>query len=490
MLSLDRILELLVLLSAYIHIYISPYTKVEESFNIQASHDIIYHGTELEKYDHLEFPGVVPRTFLGPLVATFFPVILKFVFNLTKLSTQYAVRIGIATRIVLCLLSFAHQQNKSSRYHKIKRWMLLITLSQFHLLFYCSRPLPNIFALVLVLPAVAYYAQGNTKRFVLQSAASILVFRAELSILLGLMLLYHLAEANTNERLRTTFLYGFTAVVVYIPVSVVIDSYFWKRWLWPELEVLYYNIVLNKSSDWGVMPFTWYFHSALPRSLMTSLPFLFLYPFIARKSEVIKYFVPTLAFVFIYSFLPHKELRFIIYTLPLFNYCIAVVCATIWAKRSINLKWRLGSYCVILSLMANLVLTCIMTFVSSINYPGGEALVKLHQLENANTNVKVHLDVASCQTGITRFLESNPNWSYDKTENLTNEDLINQFSHLLILKDDFNSPSMIKIKENFKVVDMAKGTDFIKETLTFKYPKFSNQNSTIYIVKNRKKSII
>jgi alpha-1,6-mannosyltransferase len=76
MAHLDRLFYLLLPGVILLHLFVAPYTKVEESFNIQAIHDILVHGIPRENvsqfltanYDHVSFPGSVPRTFVGALM--------------------------------------------------------------------------------------------------------------------------------------------------------------------------------------------------------------------------------------------------------------------------------------------------------------------------------------------------------------------------------------------------------------------------------------
>lgn len=90
----DILLTLLLPSLIFLHLVLSPYTKVEESFNIQAAHDILTYGiptkditrTLKEQYDHFSFPGAVPRTFTGALVLAAF--------------SQVGIRMGFDGQIV------------------------------------------------------------------------------------------------------------------------------------------------------------------------------------------------------------------------------------------------------------------------------------------------------------------------------------------------------------------------------------------------------
>ena len=101
-----------------------------------------------------------------------------------------------------------------------------------------------------------------------------------------------------------------------------------------------------------------------------------------------------------------------------------------------------------------------MALISSLNYPGGQALARLHALADGEKKVlTVHMDVASCMSGVTRFQERHPPptllgnnatlWVYDKTEDeakLNETSFWNRFDYVLA-----EDPTMVK--GSWNVVD-------------------------------------
>ena len=90
--------DVVFLLLATLHLLLAPYTKVEESFAMQATHDLLF-TTSLDQFDHLEFSGVVPRSFSGPLLLSGLSlpcVKLIAALGYEKRYAQYVVRFMLA----------------------------------------------------------------------------------------------------------------------------------------------------------------------------------------------------------------------------------------------------------------------------------------------------------------------------------------------------------------------------------------------------------
>ncbi|KAJ2944763.1 hypothetical protein O0L34_g1652 [Tuta absoluta] len=441
--------QLLYIVASF-HVLLCPFTKVEESFNVQAIHDILYHRHNLTQYDHNEFPGVVPRSFIGPLfISTVCAPIagLLHLLGINKFWTQYVVRLALSLTVIVAwsrLRSTLQKQYGST----FSWWFTLITVSQYHFMFYMSRPLPNIMVLPLVLIAFDGWLSGKYKQFIISAGASIVIFRAELAMLFGLFLIIdlHFKKIYIKELIKIVIPAGIGLVAL----TVIVDSIFWRRLLWPEAEVFWYNTILNKSSNWGTSPFLWYIYSALPRGLGPSLVLAPVGVYLERRLASVV--APAVTYILLYSFLPHKELRFIIYVFPLLNAASAAACSYIFVRRSKAPIYELLFTGVVVIIAANIAMTVAFTMVAMTNYPGGVAITRFHKLLKDEPHVHVHISNLAAQTGVTRFTQIHNHWVYNKTENLDDRQLM-RYTHLIIEAKSKYSPVMKSFARTHEILD-------------------------------------
>ncbi|KAH9928344.1 Alg9-like mannosyltransferase family-domain-containing protein [Fomitopsis serialis] len=456
------ILDLYLVGVAWLHALLAPYTKVEESFSLHATHDVLMYG-----YDHRVFPGAVPRTFIGNALLAWMTSAVAYLASPQGMFTQKAdvqvlVRLVLATvnAIALCLLRRA----VSRRFGRLVSWAFVaLTISQFHLPFWMGRTLPNMFALFPVNIALYQLVNRSPNSSRLSSSAfhrmialltcTAAIFRSEVALLLAPLALQGLLTGSTtfSSLLRVGVISGTCSAAL----TTLVDSYFWQQWpLWPELHGVFFNVIEGKSAEWGVSPWHTYFTSSLSKLLMWSFP-LSVLGFHA-DSRVRALLLPYLGFIALLSCLGHKEWRFIIYVVPVFN--IAAARGVTWIVRKPKSKFLVRlSILVTLGLIAcNFVVTSLSTLASMNNYPGGEALSTFNAHYANETHVHVHISNLAAQTGASLFLHAyappfltsinlappTQHWVYDKTENLTPQMLSGskEVTHVIAESDGTGSP--------------------------------------------------
>jgi alpha-1,6-mannosyltransferase len=364
----------------------------------------------------------------GVIPLVLFLVPLKYIVSalgLPKLAVLIGLRLLLGNTAVVAL---ARLQNSAATTlgSDVGKWLLIITALQFHLPFYLSRTLPNTLATIITTVGLADWIQGKRpyRALILLTCAAI-IFRCDAIMLAGLVGLHLLASKKVT--LVSGVFTGVVTAAACLAVTVSVDSWFWRRWLWPEGEVLWFNTILNKSSEWGVSPPSWYFTSALPRALHAAYPLAFLGALLDRRVRPI--LLVALGFVALYSNLGHKEVRFLFPVLPLWNLCAAASMGHLSRNRKVSLLRTMFWLAAVASLIAGAATAGLGLAASSINYPGGVALHKLHQIGAQHAqqafkrgdNITVHISVLPAMTGVSRFGEAGPPWVYSKDENLVSD---------------------------------------------------------------------
>ncbi|RAR08565.1 glycosyltransferase family 22 protein [Stemphylium lycopersici] len=379
-----------------IHLFVSPYTKVEESFNIQAIHDVLVHGIPTENvdqfltanYDHVSFPGSVPRTFAGAAVLS--GLSRPWVALVRDMAhVQVLVRAVLGLVNAASLIAFGRSVQKAFG-TSAGIWTL-----------------PNMFAFVfsnlalrsLLLAYTVPWTTSNISGYYRLSLYLLtiagVVLRSELAILVGTITVYLFITRGISIT-RVIIPAGIGGLIIGLVCTVPLDSFFWQSFpLWPEWTGFYYNTIQGHSADWGVSPWYYYFANALPRLMLNPMTYLVWLTAVAADGA-----------------------------------------AWIWTRRTKSVVYAVMSLALVASVLVSFVASTAILGVSSLNYPGGEALHALHkEIEHPQRqHFDVYFDNLACQTGVTRFLESHRGpqtvldvleaqdtlqsrtWNYDKTE--------------------------------------------------------------------------
>ncbi|KAL6934877.1 uncharacterized protein HGUI_03026 [Hanseniaspora guilliermondii] len=550
----------LLILFAFLHMFYSPYTKVEELFNMQAIHDILKYGIfDISKYDHIKYSYGISGSFIPPLIIAtlmkpfvYFGIIESKTYSLTQMSLQFGARGILAVMNILSIVFFKNcvqikllNQLLSPNNFGFKRkgnaarksiysidedsivapssslsyWVDVFLLGQFHLMYYCSRSLPN-FIMAFAVSNVAFglIAMDKFNIAIFLLAFGGMVFNFELFLLgIALLLAQIITESHfTNEIDLTHFLttakndtkdrylkickHIAFGIALGASLSFIIDSYFWGHSTLPEVETFLINRNIGMNAG---EPLHAYFTKYLLIFFLPPTILALNYYGLQYSYDNFKMFfvleATALIYMFIMSLKPHKEWRFIAYIVPIMLVIGANGCS--FTLININYKDPFGIIVPILisvSPIVSLFISIVFSYLGSKNYPGGVALAKFneHILNDntnkyVNTNITVHMDPLTCMTGATLFgeidLPSNYSITYDKTqdpqeivENWGNYDfLIGQYYEELNDLSEFNYTLIGKAS----VYGGINGDHF--ETIRDKY-KFENLYDIVrYMIEHR-----
>ncbi|GJN26836.1 hypothetical protein PR202_gb14796 [Eleusine coracana subsp. coracana] len=325
----------------------APYTKVEESFNVQ----VLFRETD-------------------------------------GLPIAFVVRILLGCISLMSLRFLRIQQVRKKFGNQAETFFVLLTAIQFHLLFYSSRPLPNIFALALVNLAYSFWFKGSYLCTLQALIVAAVIFRCDMILLLGTIGLVLLVSRSVSLLEAVKFSVSTALICIALPRSML---------------VAYPLCMVRRRFKVGA--------------------------FLDRR--IVPYTLPVFLFVVLYSKLPHKELRFIIGSIPMFNVSASLAASRIYNNRK-KAGWNLLYILMLGAFLVSLGYSAVTFMASYNNYPGGYALKALHAADSSVKEKMVHIDAFTAMSGVSRFCENGYPWRYSKEEKITIEEFQKRnFTYLL-----------------------------------------------------------
>ncbi|GFN97262.1 mannosyltransferase [Plakobranchus ocellatus] len=223
------------------------------------------------------------------------------------------------------------------------------TLLSWFTIYCCTRTLSNSTEASLIVIALSYFPWPDRQRkdssvrlFLLFAALSVIV-RPTAALVWVLLCCWHLQWARYTAQFRNVLQTYLVIGMSTLAISAMVDRIWYGQWIFVQLNFLWFNVVRGGASIYGTHPWHWYLWQGFP-VVMGTLMFPFLLGAWRAKDKTLLWII---AFILAtHSFLPHKEFRFILPTVPLAMHFCGLYFQELCSRPSIKeVKAMLRSSC-------------------------------------------------------------------------------------------------------------------------------------------------
>uniref|UniRef100_A0A1X7UJ63 Mannosyltransferase n=1 Tax=Amphimedon queenslandica TaxID=400682 RepID=A0A1X7UJ63_AMPQE len=176
-------------------------------------------------------------------------------------------------------------------------------------------------------------------------------------------------------------------IVIFLSLlwSILIDRFYYGKWVFVQYEFLKFNILEGRSSNFGTHPWHWYISQGFPAMLFSFLPLLVhgLYISSINSYNPLHSLSPLAAAVIlliVHSFIKHKEFRFVLPSLTLSIPYIGLSVSSLLNRNSKVIK-----VIVIILILINVP----MSLYFSIIHQRGDVSVMKHLRQSVNSSSSV-----------------------------------------------------------------------------------------------------
>ncbi|XP_035381667.1 GPI mannosyltransferase 3 isoform X1 [Electrophorus electricus] len=277
----------------------------------------------------------------------FFAVIYKILHLLRYDTVQLLIllpRVAQALLTALADVKLYHLVRRSEG-PDVAKWTFFCQLCSWFTWYCCTRTLTNSMETTLTVLALYYYplctdkTHNSSWKYLSLVSWAVVVRPTALVVWLPL-LFHHLWRAENKLKLITH--QGLPVAAAALVSSALIDCIFYGKWIFVQWNFLKFNIFHNVGKFYGTHPWHWYLTQGFVAVIGPHLP-VFLHGCSLTSTRHRVLLITIIWTLLVYSFLAHKEFRFIYPVLP---FCM-IFCGMSLAQLR---AWRSCAACALLVL--------------------------------------------------------------------------------------------------------------------------------------------